>query len=122
MKRVLIIEDDVSWQKILNHYVDEVGAEYRCVVSAGQAMEMIDEWHPDALILDMLLASETGMALLNEMKSYNDLAKLPVLICSSVAFQADELASFRVARVFDKSTMLPDDIKTGIKEALYGAE
>lgn len=43
MKRVLIIEDDVSWQKILSHYVDEVGAEYRCVVSAGQAMEMIDD-------------------------------------------------------------------------------
>lgn len=122
MKKVLIIEDDVSWQKLLSNYAEDVGADVKCVVSAGQAIEMIDKWHPDMLILDMLLAGETGVALLNEIKSYTDLAKLPVLICSSVAFQNNELAPFQVAGVFNKSTMFPDDIKSSIKEVLYGAE
>ena len=55
MKKVLIIEDDVSWQKLLSNYAEDVGAGVKCVVSAGQAIEMIDKWHPDMLILDMLL-------------------------------------------------------------------
>ena len=122
MKKVLIIEDDVSWQKLLSNYAEDVDAGVKCVVSAGQAIEMIDKWHPDMLILDMLLAGETGVALLNEIKSYTDLAKLPVLICSSVAFQNNELAPFQVVGVFNKSTMFPDDIKSSIREVLYGTE
>ncbi|QWQ32546.1 hypothetical protein KOY48_01680 [Candidatus Minimicrobia naudis] len=41
-------------------------------------MEMIDNWQPDAIILDMYPATwrrETAMALLNELRSHADLAK-----------------------------------------------
>ena len=56
MKKLLIVEDDKNWADILGKFVADVGAEYRVAVSGGQAIEIIDDWQPDALILDMLLA------------------------------------------------------------------
>ena len=48
-------------------FAADVGAEHQVAVSGGQAIEIIDNWQPDALILDMLLAGETAIALLNEL-------------------------------------------------------
>lgn len=118
MKRVLIVEDDPAWAKLLQHYVSGANADSRVVISPGQALEMIDQWKPDALILDMLLASETGMALLNELKSHEDLAGLPIIVCSNVGITSDDMESFGVRAVLDKSTMTPAQVRQALTEVL----
>lgn len=118
MKKVLIIEDDPVWAKLMQHYISEAGAESRVVIAPGQALEMIDDWHPDALVLDMLLASETGMALLNELKSHEDLAGLPIIVCSNVGVTSDDMEPFGVRAVLDKSTMTPAQVRQVLTEVL----
>lgn len=118
MKKVLIVEDDPAWAKLIRHYVSEAGAESRIVIAPGQALEMIDQWKPDALVLDMLLASETGMALLNELKSHEDLAGLPIIVCSNVGVTGDDMESFGVRVVLDKSTMKPAHVRQALTEVL----
>ena len=122
MKKVLIVEDDLAWAKILERYVGELNYKSKIVVSGGQAMEAIDSWRPDALLLDMLLAGETGVALLHELRSHEDLAKLPVIVCSSVEIGEEQLSSFGVAKVLDKSRATPDEIRSAIREVLACAE
>ncbi len=122
MKRVLIVEDDAMWVAVLSRYARGVDAEVRTVVSGGQAMDMIDSWQPDALVVDMLLAGETGMALLNELRSHDDLAKLPVVLCTGVGLKLSDVADFGVVAVLDKSTMKPEDVKSALIEVLYGGE
>lgn len=118
MKKVLIVEDDPVWAKLIQHYISEAGADSRVVIAPGQALEMIDQWKPDALILDMLLASETGMALLNELKSHEDLADLPIIVCSNVGITRDDMEPFGVRAVLDKSTMTPAHVRQALTEAL----
>lgn len=118
MKKVLIVEDDPVWAKLMQHYISEAGAESRIVIAPGQALEMIDDWHPDALVLDMLLASETGMALLNELKSHEDLADLPIIVCSNVGITSDDMEPFGVRAVLDKSTMTPAQVRQALTEVL----
>ena len=118
MKKVLIIEDDPVWAKLIQYYISEAGAESRIVIAPGQALEMIDDWHPDALVLDMLLASETGMALLNELKSHEDLANLPIIVCSNVGITRDDMEPFGVRAVLDKSTMTPAQVRQALTEVL----
>jgi len=77
MKKLLIVEDDKNWADILGKFSMDVGAEYRVAVSGGQAIDIIDDWQPDALILDMLLAGETAIALLNELRSLNKTSMRP---------------------------------------------
>ena len=122
MKKLLIVEDDKNWADILCGYAAAVGAEARAVVSGGQAMEMIDNWRPDAIILDMLLAGETAVALLNELRSHADLARLPIVVCSNAGVNLADLQPFGVRALLDKASMLPDEVRAVFSEVLDGAE
>ncbi|RKV97818.1 MAG: response regulator [Candidatus Saccharimonas sp.] len=122
MKKLLIVEDDKNWADILCRYAAAVGAEARAVVSGGQAMEMIDNWQPDAIVLDMLLAGETAVALLNELRSHADLARLPIMVCSNTDVSLADLRSFGVRALLDKASMRPDEVRAIFSEVLDGAK
>ena len=122
MKKLLIVEDDKNWADILCGYAEAVGAEARAVVSGGQAMEMIDNWQPDAIALDMLLAGETAVALLNELRSHADLARLPIVVCSSAYVNLEDLRPFGVRALLDKASMRPDEVRAIFSEVLDGTE
>ena len=122
MKKLLIVEDDKNWADILCGYAAAVGVEARAVVSGGQAMEMIDNWQPDAIVLDMLLAGETAVALLNELRSHADLAKLPIVVCSSADVNLEDLRPFGVRALLDKASMRPDEVRAIFSEVLDGAK
>ena len=122
MKKLLIVEDDKNWADILCSYAVAVGADTRAAVSGGQAMEMIDNWQPDAIVLDMLLAGETAVALLNELRSHADLARLPIVVCSNAGVNLADLQPFGVRALLDKASMLPDEVRAIFREVLDGAK
>ena len=122
MKKLLIVEDGKNWADILCGYAAAVGADTRVVVSGGQAMEMIDDWQPDAIVLDMLLAGETAVALLNELRSHADLAKLPIVVCSNADVNLEDLRPFGVRALLDKASMRPDEARAAFSEVLDGTE
>lgn len=122
MKKLLIVEDDKNWADILCGYATAVGVDTRVVVSGGQAMEMIDDWQPDAIVLDMLLAGETAVALLNELRSHADLAKLPIVVCSNADVNLEDLRPFGVTALLDKASMRPDEVRAIFSEVLDGAK
>ena len=123
MKKLLIVEDDKNWADILGKFATDVGAEHRVAVSGGQAIEIIDDWQPDALILDMLLAGETAIALLNELRSYADLASLPIVVCTNIDAKMDDLRPLGVKAILNKTSMRPNEVRAIFREALNdGAE
>ena len=123
MKKLLIVEDDKNWTDILGKFAVDVGAEYRVAVSGGQAIEIIDDWQPDALILDMLLAGETAIALLNELRSYADLASLPIAVCTNIDVKMDDLRPLGVKAILNKTSMRPNEARAIFREVLNdGAE
>mgnify|MGYP001738328460 FL=1 len=123
MKKLLIVEDDKNWADILGKFAVDVGAEYRVAVSGGQAIEIIDNWQPDALILDMLLAGETAIALLNELRSHADLASLPIVVCTNIDVKMDDLRPLGVKAILNKTSMRPNEARAIFREVLNdGAE
>lgn len=123
MKKLLIVEDDKNWADILGKFAADVGAEYRVAVSGGQAIEIIDNWQPDALILDMLLAGETAIALLNELRSYADLASLLIVVCTNIDVKMDDLRPLGVKAILNKTSMRPNEARAIFREVLNdGAE
>ena len=123
MKKLLIVEDDKNWADILGKFAADVGAKHRVVVSGGQAIEIIDDWQPDALILDMLLAGETAIALLNELRSYADLASLPIAVCTNIDVKMDDLRPLGVKAILNKTSMRPNEARAIFREVLNdGAE
>ena len=123
MKRVLIVEDDPTWAMLVGKYVRQLDWEYVVVSSPQAAMDALDTQPVDVIVLDMLLAVETGMALLNEIRSYDDLATIPIVAFTNM--NTVSLASLRrygVQALLDKAAVTPEEVQHTLKELVYGRE
>ena len=113
---ILIVEDDRGWEdyyrRILKFYEPKI---YHDGVAAIKAM---DEEVPDLVILDILLTGPTGFAVLNEMRSYPELAKVPVLIVTSITMKTDLAKQYGVVEVLSKSEMTPQELIEAVQKAL----
>ena len=122
MKKLLIVEDDKNWADILGKFAADVGRNIEWCFWC-QAIEIIDDWRPDAVILDMLLAGETAIALLNELRSYADLASLPIVVCTNIDVKMDDLRPLGVKAILNKTSMRPNEARAVFREVLNdGAE
>lgn len=120
--RILMVEDD-QWfaDSLRNTMLDKMNnAQIEVCHSAEAAIENIDQALPDVILLDMMLGDKNGLTLLNELQSYDDTRKIPVIILSLNASQinADDLCQFGVCQVLDKTTATIDEIINCCKDNL----
>lgn len=109
MKTVYVIEDDT----LMAEHIARQLSDYKVKIFTNgiDAMNVINQQLPDAIILDIILDGPSGFSLLNELSSYIDTAKIPIIICSSIAAELTaNLESYGVVAILDKTTMLPKDL------------
>jgi CheY-like chemotaxis protein/CHASE3 domain sensor protein len=77
-RTVLVVEDDARFARILFDLAHELG--YRCLVAqdAREGMELAQAQVPDAVLLDILLPDETGLAVLQRLKADPRTRHIPV--------------------------------------------
>ena len=105
---IFIIDDDRGWEKYYRRILR--GYDLRFFYDGVAAVNEMDEEVPDLIILDILLIGPTGFAVLNEIRSYPELAEVPVAIVSSVATDKDLADQYGVVAVLDKGKLEPADI------------
>lgn len=121
MRCGLIVEDNPTWSLLLQKYCRDEGIKPVVAGSPQAAINQLDDQLPDLIILDMLLAAETGMALLNEMRSYSDLAGVPVVVCTSVdGVEVGRLSDYGVVAVLDKATVTPALMRQTLQRVAHG--
>lgn len=81
---VLIVEDNKSIQELLSVFLMVMG-KYTIIPAANgaEALEKIDIFHPDLLLLDYHLPDMTGLQLYDYLRAQEDRFPLPVLIMSA---------------------------------------
>lgn len=117
MTKVLVIEDDVWLAELEASVLTKAGYEVAMAHHAPAAIELVDSFKPDVIVLDVLLAGSTAFALLHELQSYDDTMAVPVVLCTNLAdqFSKEQLAGYGIKRVVDKTTMHPSDIVVAVK-------
>lgn len=120
MKNILIIEDD-RW--LAEIYQDVLRKKFNVTLrrSAQEAIETLDEAKPDIILLDFMLPGGNGAAFLQELRSYDDMANVPVLICSSIGFsvqQKQSLQQFAPLLLMDKAELTPEKLTTVLEVSL----
>ena len=84
----------------------------RVFSNAIETMEAISNNDiPDLIFLDILLKGPDGFTFLNELVSYTDTVKIPIVVVSSLDFKEIDLSVYGVVGILNKDTMLPEDIK-----------
>eukprot|EP01037_Dinobryon_pediforme_P010203 gene10203-10273_t len=88
---VIIVEDDKNFADILNDYSRDHGYKSIIVNEGTNAVEIIKENQPDAVILDIMLPGKDGWQILKELKKDTGTLHIPVHLMS-----AGEAAANRV--------------------------
>jgi len=92
MARILFIEPDRILGANAKRIIKRAGHSVDWHVDPQAAMDSADSIRPDVIILDLMLASRSGVEFLYEFRSYPEWSKVPVIIYSSVPaeeFNAD---------------------------------
>ena len=90
---VIIVEDDKNFANILQDYSRDHGYKSIMVSEGTNAVEIIREHLPDAVILDIMLPGKDGWQILKELKALTDTMHIPVHLMS-----AGDAAANRVRR------------------------
>lgn len=85
MKKILIVEDEEALGKILEEELNDHGFQAKLVIEGGQAVfDMVKSFHPDLVLLDLLLPKMHGLEILKALKSDVEAKMLPVIILSNL--------------------------------------
>ncbi|MDB5180036.1 MAG: response regulator BaeR [Candidatus Saccharibacteria bacterium] len=120
LQHVLLVEDDPWLAELEADVLTQAGYEVTHAPHAPSAIAKIDEKQPDVIILDVLLTGSTAFALLHELQSYGDTKAVPIILCTNMAdsLKLEDVKSYGVRRIVDKSTMQPDDLLAAIRSVL----
>lgn len=109
---IYVIDDDEVMADCIARACAGV-SEVRKFTNAIEAMNGISAGEmPDLIFLDVLLDGPDGFTFLNEMVSYPDTAGVPVVLVSSLDFRGKDLGAYGVVGVLDKSTMVPEEVRS----------
>ncbi len=96
----------------------EVFPEVEIFYDALAPMAELSNRLPDAILLDVMLTGPDGFTFLNELLSYEDTARIPVVLISSLDLSGRNLEHYGVVQYLDKATMTPEDINVALRKAL----
>ena len=87
--KVLMIEDD----KFISNLVLQALSKHGCVPYSGatgeEALALAEQFHPHAIILDLMLPGLSGEAVLEALKRSDVLKDIPVVVFSNKSSEAD---------------------------------
>lgn len=90
MKKILIIEDDVSLCNELKELLDNAGYEGIIIKSFDNSLNEIAEVNPDLILLDINIPCMNGQVLLQNLRK---ISSIPVIMVTSKSGDTDEVLS-----------------------------
>ena len=112
-----IIEDDEIMSELIKKYLNGI-SDAKIFHDAISAISNISEDKPDLIFLDVLLTGPDGFTFLNEIVSYEDTSKIPIVIVTSLDLKTENLRNYNVVKIIKKEQMVPEDIKEIAKNLL----
>ena len=115
MARLLVVDDEGD---IRNLYAAELEDDGHQVTTAGNgatALQLLQSGEFDAVILDIQLDQESGLALLQ--KIAKERGQLPVILCTAFSSYRDDFSSWLADAYVVKSSNL-DELKDQVRQVL----
>lgn len=122
-KKVLIVEDDLTYRNPLNSYLAARGFAVSTADDGEQAMEKILVHLPDVIILDLLLPKVDGFEVLKRIRGYPQagIANTPVIILSNLSSGEDveKAQKHNISAFFVKSHTNFEEVVKKVQEILF---
>lgn len=89
MKKILIAEDDHFLATAYNIKLTKAGYDVKLTSDGEEALRAVGEYHPDLIILDLIMPVKDGFAVLEELKQHEEWQSIPVIVASNLGQKED---------------------------------
>jgi DNA-binding response OmpR family regulator len=81
---VLVVEDDPDLGDTIVTFLKEEGLDAKLARDGDQAMRLLDQLHPSAMILDLMMPRRDGFSVLRELRADGRIGNLPVIVVTAI--------------------------------------
>jgi two-component system, chemotaxis family, chemotaxis protein CheY len=118
--RILIVDDEIFFRKVLRDVIDKIG--FTLVAEAADGKEAVDQFRshrPHVVIMDIYMPGKNGIEATKEMIALDKNAK--VIIASASDMDYDTQAALDAgAKVILKKPFVPKEVYECVRKALTG--
>ena len=123
MKKILIIEDDPIVAHIYRTRLEKEGYTVETCDDGQAGFYRIHEFHPDGVLLDLMLPKMNGVDILKKIRAQSQFANVPVIVFTNayVPNMIQEAFSAGASQVFNKATLTPRQILDSLHLLINGS-
>ena len=81
--RILIVDDEEDARRVLASHLEDEPCEVRTAADGQQALEILEAWPPDLVLLDLVMPRLDGIAFLHHLRATARFQFLPVVIVTA---------------------------------------
>lgn len=119
-KRILFVEDDDSLASVYMARLQAEGFDVKRVIDGEDALATAQSYHPDLVLLDVMMPKVTGFEVLDILRNTPETANLKVIMLTALSQEADRKRAedLGVDDYLVKSQVVMNDVIGRIKRHL----
>lgn len=87
--KVLVVDDDALIREMLRTWLESEGDQVAEAVCGDEAVQMVHAWHPDIMLLDIMMNPTNGWEVLSALAVAGLTPTLPIIIMSGYLLDID---------------------------------
>jgi len=117
VSKVLVVDDDEDARQLLCSHLENKVGELRTAVNGREALQVLEEFTPDLIFLDLNMPQMDGFTFLRVLRADKHLWRLPVVVVTAKQMTAAERRELerRVVGFIQKG----DSLETQLQEVLH---
>ena len=112
MKKILIIDDDVTALDIVDFLFEDRGYEVVRRADGLSALECVESVKPDIILIDLMMPIMDGYTFRTEQMKNPEWSKVPVVVMSAEANAKEKMKNFGITAFLSKPVELDTILKT----------
>jgi two-component system, OmpR family, response regulator VicR len=120
VRKVVYIEDEEDMISLVRLILERKGYEIKGATGGREGLEIINEYKPDLVLLDLMMPDIDGWDVYQQMKSDELLRDIPVIIVTAKAQNIDKVLGLHIAKVDDyiSKPFSPNELVESIERVL----
>ncbi len=117
--KILVVEDEKPISELIGFHLEQQNYHIKFSYDGESAIQEIEHWLPDLILLDWMLPNISGIEVLKRIKRKDNLKKIPIIMLTAKGQEDDKIRGFELG-VEDYVTkpFLPSEILARIKSLL----
>lgn len=84
-KRILIVDDDPDIILFLKTLLQDHGYRTLIATNGREGFNLVEHERPDLVLLDLMMPQRSGLSVLSDIKSHEELRKIPIIMVTGVS-------------------------------------